>query len=65
MKRFKDACIMRKKHQDAFNTFSTTFKANTIAVWTKMVDDWVSDRTKPNPYEESQNSELVHHIYMV
>lgn len=38
-------------------TFSSTFKAETIAVWTKKVDEWIRDRTKPNPYEEPQNSE--------
>lgn len=63
LKRFKDACIMRKKHNDAFNTFSSTFKAETIAIWTKMVEDWIGDRTKPNPYEEPDNSEFVHQLY--
>jgi hypothetical protein len=63
LKRFKDACTMRKKHRDAFETFSATFKPKTIAIWSKMVDDWISDRTKPNPYEEPQNSELVHRLY--
>jgi hypothetical protein len=57
LKRFNDACIMREKHREAFETFSSTFKAKTIAVWTKKVEDWINDRTKPNPYEEPQNSE--------
>jgi hypothetical protein len=55
---------MRKKHQEVFKTFSTTFKATTIATWTKMVDDWNSDHTKPNPYDEPQNSELIQHLFL-
>ena len=55
---------MRKKHRDAFNTFSATFKPKTIATWTKMVDEWISDRTKFNPYDEPQNSELTCHLYI-
>ena len=58
---------MRKKHREAFETFSSTFKAKTIAVWTKKVEDWINDRMEPNPYEEPQNSEsaLALTIYLV
>jgi hypothetical protein len=56
LKRFKDACIMRKKHAEAFETFTKTFKDKTVALWTKMVNDWVKDRTNPSPYEEPKNS---------
>ena len=58
MKQFKDACIMRKKHAEAFETFTKTLKLKTIMLWTKMVNDWVKDRTKPSPYEELKNSKL-------
>ena len=49
---------MRKKQQDAFNLFSATFPLATVQKWSKMVDDWDKDMTKPNPYEESNNSML-------
>ena len=63
LKQFKDACVMQKKHNNTFDTFPLTFKAETIAIWTKMVEDWISDHTKPNPYEEPDNSELVYQLY--
>ncbi|PPQ96654.1 hypothetical protein CVT26_010318, partial [Gymnopilus dilepis] len=62
LKRFKDACVMRKKHRDAFETFSKTFKATTIALWTKMVEDWIKDRTKPSPYEEPKNTTTLQDV---
>jgi hypothetical protein len=62
LKRFKDACVMRKKHADAFKTFSSTFKAETIAKWSKMVEVWLNDRTKPNPYEEPESSKSLRHF---
>lgn len=57
LKRFKDASVMRQKHREAFDTFSNTFSPRTILQWTKMVEAWLGDRTKPNPYEEPSNSE--------
>ena len=43
---------MRKKHALAFEQFSSTFKDDTRMKWARMVDEWISNRTKPNPYEE-------------
>lgn len=49
---------MRMKHQEAFLLFSSTFLPSTIAKWSKMVEEWETDRTKPNPYEEPVNREF-------
>jgi hypothetical protein len=46
---------MKAKHQDAFQTFSSTFTPSVIAKWSRMVEEWEIDRTKPNPYEEPIN----------
>jgi len=47
---------MRKKQQAAFQSLSATFPTGTIEKWSKMVDDWERDMTKPNPFEESNTS---------
>jgi len=47
---------MRKKQQVAFQSLSGTFPSATVEKWTKMVEDWEKDMTKPNPYEESNTS---------
>ncbi len=47
---------MKKKHQDAFESFSSSISPSTVAKWSKMVEEWQADRTKPNPYEELQSS---------
>jgi hypothetical protein len=52
LKRFKDAVAMRKKHADAFEQFSSTFDIDTRTRWARMVDEWLADRKKPNPYQE-------------
>ncbi|KAF9470706.1 hypothetical protein BDN70DRAFT_939490 [Pholiota conissans] len=62
LKRFRDACMMRKKHAEIFQTFTETFKVETIAKWRKMVDDWIDDRTKPNPYEEPNNTTTLQDV---
>lgn len=49
---------MKKKHQEAFDLFSSTFSPSTVNKWSSMVEAWQSDRTKPNPYEEPVNSKL-------
>jgi hypothetical protein len=48
----KKAIFMYKKHRDAFEKFSITFPLDVTAQWDKMVDDWDTDKSKPNPYEE-------------
>ena len=64
LKRFRDVCIMRKKHADAFKVFSSTFKAEMIVKWSKMVNVWLCDRTKPNPYKEAESSKSSRHFLM-
>ena len=43
---------MRKKHAEAFEQFSSTFGEDTRTRWARMVEMWIADRKKPNPYEE-------------
>lgn len=57
-KHFKDAVVMKNKHQEAFELFSSSFASSTITKWSEMVREWEVDRTKPNPYEEPINSKL-------
>lgn len=47
---------MVKKHEEIFEQFSATFSAPLIKKWTTMVDNWEADNTKPNPYEEPEDS---------
>jgi len=47
---------MCRKQQATFQSLSATFPLATVEKWSKMVDDWEKDMTKPNPYEESNMS---------
>ena len=58
VKRFKEAVVMREKHQDLFAKFYETFKPETIAKWEAAVKAWEADSTKPNPYEEPVNGKV-------
>lgn len=49
---FKDATVMKEKHQKAFEAFSSTFPLSTVTKWITMVKNWENDRSQPNPYEE-------------
>ena len=43
---------MRRKHAEAFEQFSSTFEEDTHTRWARLVDEWIANRTKPNPYQE-------------
>jgi hypothetical protein len=58
VKRFKEAVVMRRKHQDLFTKFSETFKPDTITKWEAMVKAWEVDLTKLNPYVELVNGNI-------
>ncbi len=38
--------------------FSATFTEPTVAEWTKMVDEWNADHTKPDPYAEPESGTI-------
>jgi len=55
---------MRKKQQAAFQSLSATFPSATVEKWSKMVDNWEKDMTKPNPFEES-NTGIFHSTLLI
>ncbi len=57
-KYFKDAILIKNKHQEAFEAFSSSFAPPVIEKWSKMVQKWQLYRKKPNPYEEPENGLL-------
>jgi hypothetical protein len=50
--KLKEALPASKKHRALLNALSATFSPETIAEWTKMVEDWQEDTSAPNPFEE-------------
>jgi hypothetical protein len=43
---------MRAKHTGLLDRFTAKFSPEVVDKWTSMIEDWDSDMTKPNPYEE-------------
>lgn len=55
-KRFKEAAVMRVKHQELFSKFTTTFKPETTSKWEAACRAWDDEGDVPNPYQEPANS---------
>ncbi|KLO04642.1 hypothetical protein SCHPADRAFT_840402, partial [Schizopora paradoxa] len=51
-KNLEHAISMHEKHHDLFIEFSSTFPKKVVEEWSAMVDTWVADQTKPDPYAE-------------
>lgn len=43
---------MRDKHRGIFQQFSSSFRGELVRKWSKLVDDWNEDHSKPNPYAD-------------
>lgn len=55
----REAFIMRDKHQQHLDQFSSTFPAEIIARWQEEVERWEADSsTKPNPFAEEITGDL-------
>jgi hypothetical protein len=48
---------MRKRSWGHFVRFNSTYEKDTMDAWEKMVTDWDSDKTNPNPYEEPKTGQ--------
>ncbi|KAG5219690.1 hypothetical protein IMY05_C4794000100 [Salix suchowensis] len=44
---------MSARHTALHDEYTTEFNEEDITVWKQMIVDWESDRTKPNPFEET------------
>ena len=51
--KLNEALPASKKHRALLNALSATFSLQTVAEWTKMVEDWQEDTSAPNPFEET------------
>ncbi|KAF9494569.1 hypothetical protein BDN71DRAFT_1431646 [Pleurotus eryngii] len=51
--RFQKAVSMSARHTALHDEYTTEFNEEDITVWKQMIVDWESDRTKPNPFEET------------
>lgn len=51
--RFQKAVSMSARHTALHDEYSAEFTEENIAAWKQMIVDWESDRTKPNPFEET------------
>ncbi|KAG2139354.1 hypothetical protein DEU56DRAFT_912194 [Suillus clintonianus] len=49
---FKEAFAMHHTHQKFLESYTTTFPPTTICTWSKAVEDWEADMSKPNPYRD-------------
>jgi hypothetical protein len=58
-KKFKEAVVMAKKHENIFTQFTTTFNSSVIKKWTAMAEKWEDDRTAPNPYKAPEPGPLT------
>ena len=58
-KKFKEAVVMAKKHENIFTQFTTTFNSSVIKKWTAMAEKWDDDRTAPNPYKAPEPGPLT------
>jgi hypothetical protein len=47
------------KHVKTFNQLSSQFSSETINQWLAMITAWDSDHSKPNPYEEVEEGNLL------
>lgn len=43
---------MHQKHAQIFSNFNAKFAPEITEKWTKMVEEWDMDSSKPDPYEE-------------
>ncbi|KAK0493944.1 hypothetical protein EDD18DRAFT_1355859 [Armillaria luteobubalina] len=48
--KIKDAMPKASDHEDRFKHFSALLPQSDVVKWTKMVEDWEVDRSKPNPF---------------
>ncbi len=48
---------MRARHLALHNEYTAEFKHEDIEQWTTMMKVWEADRSKPNPFEETETSE--------
>ena len=56
---FEEAMKMKMKHGILLTRFTAKFAPEVIEKWTKMVEVWDQDHSKPNPYEEPENGMYV------
>ena len=62
----QEAIQMKIKHEELLARFTAKFSPDVIDKWTKMIEAWDLDHSKPNPYEEPENGMLAlyHKIYV-
>lgn len=59
LKKFKQATVMKAKHEAAYQQLTSTFSSDLIKRWEGRVEKWENDRKGPNPYcEPSIGDEL-------
>ncbi|KAF9501090.1 hypothetical protein BDN71DRAFT_1555892 [Pleurotus eryngii] len=51
--RFQKVVSMSARHTALHDEYTTEFNEEDITIWKQMIVDWESDRTKPNPFEET------------
>ncbi|KAK0496439.1 hypothetical protein EDD18DRAFT_1353189 [Armillaria luteobubalina] len=51
--KIKDTMPKALDHEDQFECFTVSLPQNNVEKWTKMVEDWEVDRTKPNPFAQT------------
>ena len=49
---------MNTKHTETFKKFSATFPPETLTKWLKMVEQWETNPTAPNLYDEPERSKI-------
>lgn len=62
MKRLERATTERAAQEEAFEAFTANQMAE-VPEWTKAVEDFEADASKPNPYE-MPSSGTYHHLHL-
>lgn len=56
-RKLQEAIPERNKHKEVFSKLSSSLSSKVVQEWSKMLQDWEADNSKPNPYEVMASSE--------
>ncbi|KAH6886031.1 hypothetical protein BKA70DRAFT_1465400 [Coprinopsis sp. MPI-PUGE-AT-0042] len=62
LKKVKEAHLMRLKHIENHERFTSTFCEELIREWMADIDAWNADHQQPNPYEEKPLNVTIHDV---
>lgn len=55
LERFQKAILMKARHSALHAEYSAEFQEEDIAAWSLAISVWEQDRTKPNPFKDTES----------